>query len=74
MSCNSYFYKKILDDLITFNVQGGLSCKKPTKHLVPSGQGEWYAPSNIDDIIAIFEQMQPEQRARFVGGNTGRGM
>ena len=52
---------------------GGLSCKRPTKHLVPAGQGEWFAPSNIDDLLAVLEQMEEGKTARFVGGNTGRG-
>jgi len=52
---------------------GGLSCKKPTKHLVLAGQGEWFAPSNIEDLLAILQQMEEGKTARFVGGNTGRG-
>jgi len=40
---------------------------------VPTGQGEWFAPSNIEDLLAVLEQMEPGKTARFVGGNTGRG-
>jgi hypothetical protein len=50
-----------------------LSCKTPVKHLVPTGQGEWFAPSNIEDLLAVLDQMEPGKTARFVGGNTGRG-
>ena len=53
---------------------GGLSCKRPVKHLIPTGQGEWFAPSNVEDLLAILDQMEPEKTARFVGGNTARGL
>lgn len=52
---------------------GSLSSKALTKHFIPTGKGDWYAPSNIEDLISVMDSIPISSTYTFVGGNTGRG-
>jgi len=52
---------------------GSLSSKAITKHFIPTGKGDWYAPGNIEDLISVIDSVPLTSKYTFVGGNTGRG-
>lgn len=52
---------------------GSLSSKAITKHFIPTGKGDWYAPGNIEDLLSVIDNVPLTSKLTFVGGNSGRG-